>query len=414
MKPRRFHVVGAGVSGLAAAVRLAANGNEVCVHEAAGFAGGRCRSHSDDTIGTIDNGNHLLLSGNHAALAFLDMVGAGDSLLRQERAVFPFVDLQSGERWQLDLGGGVLPLWLLFSGRRVPDTDVFDYLSLARLIWCRRDMPVAAVVSCSGKVYDRLLRPLLTAALNVEPGEASALLVSRLLLESVAAGGRACRPLIVRDGLTATFVDPALNFLRRHGAAIRFHDPLRGLKFGEGRTRSLTFAHETVELSGGEAVILAVRPDSAVSLLPGIVAPDDFRPILNFHFRHDSDGTLPAMTGVTGGLSEWVFVYPNRISVTISNAVRLASEPREPLAKIVWNEIRTALGIPKEIPPFKAICERRATFAATPEQRARRPRAETQWRNLFLAGDWTDTGIPATIEGAVRSGNRAADLALAA
>ena len=84
--------------------------------------------------------------------------------------------------------------------------------------------------------------------------------------------------------------------------------------------------------------------------------------------------------------------------------------PREDLARTIWAEVATLTGLPAALPPWQIVRERRATFAATPAQDARRPDAETAWRNLVLAGDWTNTGLPATIEGAIRSGNRAAGL----
>ena len=99
--------------GLAAAVRLAGRGATVVVHEAAGQAGGRCRSYHDPALDmVIDNGNHLLLSANHAALAFLATIGAADSLVGPAAADFAFVDLASGERWTLRINAGRLPWWI--------------------------------------------------------------------------------------------------------------------------------------------------------------------------------------------------------------------------------------------------------------------------------------------------------------
>lgn len=411
---RRFHIAGAGLAGLSAAVRLAQAGESVTLYEATTVAGGRCRSHDDAEIGTIDNGNHLLLSGNHAALNYLETIGSRDRLRMQERAAFRFVDIQTGERWQLDLGSGVMPFWLLDPSRRVPETGVTDYLALAQLIWCYRDKPIAAVFSCTGKLYDRMLRPLLTAAMNVDPPEASAILTAALLRESVAAGGRACRPLIVKTGLSDTFIDPALAFLGRHGAAIHFGRRLRVGEFSDGRASALVFSSDRVELSQDDRVVLAVPPAAASAAIPGITVPNEFRPILNLHFKEERGSALHGMTGVTGGVSEWVFAYPGRVSVTISNAGRLIDLPREELAQTVWREVQRALDLDGPLPAWKIVRERQATFAATPAQQVKRPQAQTAWRNLFLAGDWTSTGLPATIEGAIRSGNKAAGLALAA
>src|SRR6202044_1711412 len=130
------HIVGAGISGLAAAVRLANANFAVHLHEATQQAGGRCRSYLDAATNlTIDNGNHLLLSGNRHALAYARSIGTEAGLVGPQRAQFPLVDLNAGKRWQLDLGDGRLPLWVFDSARRVPDTSLRDYLALMPLIW---------------------------------------------------------------------------------------------------------------------------------------------------------------------------------------------------------------------------------------------------------------------------------------
>jgi hypothetical protein len=148
------------------------------------------------------------------------------------------------------------------------------------------------------------------------------------------------------------------------------------------------------------------------ALLPGLSAPDAFNAIVNGHFRAVPPAGAPPMLGVIGGVAQWIFAFPDRISVTVSGANALAEEGREEIARAFWRDIVAVHGGPDEPPPWRIVKERRATFAATPEQNARRPAARTRWRNLALAGDWTATGLPATIEGAIRSGHAAAQLAL--
>jgi squalene-associated FAD-dependent desaturase len=411
---KTVHIIGAGISGLSAAVRLANANYRVHVHEATQQAGGRCRSYFDAATNlTIDNGNHLLLSGNRHAVAYATSIGTGAGLVGPKRAQFPFVDLTTGQRWQLDLGDSRLPLWIFDEARRVPDTGLFDYLALMPLVWAAQSKLVGDCIPCKGTLYQRLVQPLLLAALNVDPPEGSAGLAGAVVRETLLAGGMACRPLIAREGLSAVLVEPAIKLLQGKGADIQFGHELRAFGMTANSVGELKFGDDTVAVEPDDAVVLAVPPRPAAALLPGLKTPTKFRAIVNAHFRFDPPKGMPPILGVVGGLVEWLFAFPQRLSITISNADRLVEMPREELAQAIWRDICKAAGIAGELPPWQIVRERRATFEATPEQNALRPGASTAQKNLFLAGDWTDTGLPATIEGSVRSGNRAADLVLA-
>ena len=411
---KTVHIIGAGISGLSAAVRLANANYRVHVHEATQQAGGRCRSYFDAATNlTIDNGNHLLLSGNRHALAYARSIGTEAGLVGPKRAQFPFVDVSTGQHWQLDLGDSRLPLWVFDEARRVPDTSLLDYVALMPLIWAAPGKLVGDAIRCEGTLYQRLVQPLLLAALNVDPPEGSAGLAGAVVRETLLAGGQACRPLIARDGLSTVLIEPAIKLLRDKGASIRFGHELREFAMSADGVGQLTFGDDTVAVEPGDAVVMAVPPRAASSLLPGLKTPSKFRAIVNAHFRFDPPKDMPPILGIVGGLVEWLFAFPQRLSITVSNADRLVDMPREELAQAIWRDICKAGGVRGELPPWQIVRERRATFEATPEQNALRPGASTKWKNLFLAGDWTDTGLPATIEGSVRSGNRAADLVLA-
>jgi squalene-associated FAD-dependent desaturase len=411
---KNAHIIGAGVSGLSAAVRLANAGYQVHVHEATQQAGGRCRSYFDAATNlTIDNGNHLLLSGNRHAVAYARSIGTEAGLVGPKSAQFPFVDISTGQRWKLDLGDTRLPLWVFDSARRVPDTGLSDYLALAPLVWAGTDKLVGKTIPCKGTLYQRLVQPLLLAALNVDPPEGSAGLAGAVVRETLLAGGQACRPLIARDGLSAVLIEPAVKLLQEKGASIQFSHELRAFGMSDGRVNELKFGDGAIALGLDDVVVMAVPARPAATLLPGLKTPSKFRAIVNAHFRFDPPPGAAPILGVVGGLVEWLFAFPQRLSVTISNGDRLVDMPREQLAQAIWSDICKAAGVSGELPPWQIVRERRATFEATPEQNALRPGPVTQWKNLFLAGDWTDTGLPATIEGSVRSGDRAADLVLA-
>jgi hydroxysqualene dehydroxylase len=408
---RTVHIVGAGLAGLSAALKLSGRGERVIVHEATAFAGGRCRSYHDATLGmTIDNGNHLLLSGNHAALDYLRDIGAADRLVGPQTAEFLFADVASGERWTLRINDGRLPWWIFDPARRLPGTRSLDYVPLVRLLWARRGKSVGEIISCKGLLYQRLVEPLLLAALNIDPPHGSAKLASAVIRETIAAGGRACRPLVARDGLGSTLIEPALETLQHRGAVVRLEHQLRALRFAADRVEALDFGKETIVLTANDAVILAVPPYAAASLVRGLEVPTEFRAIVNAHFRIEPPAGAPPILGVLNGTVQWIFSFPGRVSITISAGDGLIDSPREELAKKIWSDVSRVTGLPPVLPPWQIVRERRATFAATPAQDARRQRAKTQWRNFVLAGDWTDTGLPATIEGAIRSGNRAADI----
>jgi len=414
MRKPKIHVVGAGLAGLAAALRLVESRlgtrHDVIVHEAAGQAGGRCRSYYEPTLGlTIDNGNHLLLSGNWAVKSFLKSVGNENGLEGPSEARFPFVDLKTGQSWVLHPNEGPFPWWILMKDRRVPGTSAADYLELMKLVRLKEDRPLKEVIRCQGRLYERLWQPFFLAALNTGPEDGSALLAAAITRETLMKGGRHCHPLVASKGLSEAFIDPALATLEKQGAQIRFQHRLRRLVLNEREVTALEFDGETIPLEPGDRLVLAVPSWVAESLLPGLAVPQTYRAIVNAHFKIAPPAGSPPILGVVNGLVEWLFAYPDRLSVTISGADRLLDVGRETLAEQIWADVTKLTQIAAPLPPWQIIKEKRATFAATCDEERRRPGARTRFANLSLAGDWTATGLPATIEGAIRSGYRAAD-----
>jgi squalene-associated FAD-dependent desaturase len=406
------HVIGAGLSGLAAAVNLSDRAG-ITVYEATGQAGGRCRSYFDHATNlTIDNGNHLLLSGNHAARSYLRTIGTEDRLIGPAHADFPFVDRASDERWTVRINDGPLPWWIFDKSRRVPGTKISEYVALAKLAFPRGRATVGEVATLSGPLYDRLVQPLLLAALNIDPPKGCARLAAAIIRETLLKGGQACRPLIAREGLSHAFVEPGIAFLSSRGAQVQLNRELREIHFDHDRVSALAFEGAVVEVGARDAVVLAVPPYAASALVPDLQTPSSFHAIVNAHFRIEPPAGFPPIIGVLNATTEWIFGFPGRLSVTISGADRLLQTPREELARTIWGEVASVAGLSADLPPWQIVRERRATFAATPENDAKRPGTKTRWSNLFLAGDWTATGLPATIEGAIRSGQRAADLVM--
>jgi hypothetical protein len=228
---------------------------------------------------------------------------------------------------------------------------------------------------------------------------------------SLALGGKASLPRIASPTLAAAFIDPATAWLEAHGAPVALGRRLRSIETAGDRVTALDWGAGPEPVAADEAVVLAVPSWVAKGLLPTSACPTrsirSSTPISRSRRRR-----APLMLGLLGATGQWLFAFEDRISVTVS-ADDIVDHDREELAYRFWDEIQRAYGFAAPMPAWQIVKEKRATFSATPEQDAKRPPARTRWRNLFLAGDWTATGLPATIEGALRSGETAARTVLA-
>ncbi|MEJ0016337.1 MAG: hydroxysqualene dehydroxylase HpnE [Acetobacteraceae bacterium] len=405
------HVVGAGLAGLSAALALTDAGCAVTLVEAAPVAGGRCRSYFDRELGIrVDNGNHLLLSGNRAAFRYIDDIDARHTLAMPDKPCFPFMDLASGTRWTVRPNGGRIPWWVLSRQRRAPGTHATDHLALLRLRRITTDATVEASLRHDA-FYRRLIEPLAIASLNTPSNVALVRLFNAVVADTLFKGGNACIPAVPREGLSESLVDPALARLAERGCAVLMGRRVAALRTVADRVSDLETTDGPVPV---ERVVLAVPPWVAADLLPDQRYPTEFQAILNIHFQVEARLDPPGFIGLIGGTAEWVFAKRDHVSVTISAANRMVDQDAESIARAVWPDVRTALDLDSAMPPWRVVKERRATVAATAAQERRRPGPRTALANLVLAGDWTDTGLPGTIEGAIRSGRTAAEVLLAA
>lgn len=412
------HVIGAGLAGLACALRCATAGRKVALYEAAGHAGGRCRSFADESLGTlIDTGTHIMVGAYASTQAYLADLDARHLVQEIAPAAFPFIDLARHERWVVRPSAGMIPSWIWTPGRRVLGAPLGEYARALKLARAREGDTVGDLVG-RGVLYERLWQPLAHAILNTDADEASAKLMWRAIALTFAKGEAACRPILFAGGLSPALVDPALAELKRRNAEVRFLSRLKAVRIQDKRATALQFAEGMLKIEPDDVVVLAVPPDAAAELIPGLIVPHEVRAILNAHFRLDARPELPGgypFVGVVGAESQWLFVRDNLLSITISAADKIIDQPAFELASRLWGEAARVMGRNLgRMPPWRVIKEKRATIAQTPAMLRLRPQPETGIGNLFLAGDWTDTGLPATIESAIRSGYTAAQLALAA
>lgn len=418
----RTHIIGAGLAGLSAAARLVEHGEDVVVYESAGQAGGRCRSFYDKHLERdIDNGNHLIMSGNTSAMQYLELIGARDPLIGPDTATYPFVDVKTGARWTVRLNDGLIPFWVFDKQRRVPDTNIWDYLKATPVMLAGPDKTVADIIDRENPLYERFWEPLTLAVLNTTPARGQAKMLASVIRETFMLGGQASMPRVARDGLGPSFIDPAVQYISGQGGIVRFGARLRNLWIEGGYASNLNFSDETINLGADDNVILAIPPTRLRQLLPEIRPPEDDASILNVHFRLPAPpdmaplGDSPFIACISS-LAQWVFVRDDVVSVTTSasNAIGVDDQPNDEVVAAIWRDVCKAFAL-REISydRVRVIREKRATPDQSPAGARRRLGSVTQISNLFLAGDHTDTGVPATIEGSIRSGERAAKLVMA-
>ncbi|MCK8787976.1 FAD-dependent oxidoreductase [Roseomonas sp. NAR14] len=399
---RTVHVVGAGLAGLAAALRLSRGGRRVVVHEASPQAGGRCRALPDGT----DNGTHALLGANRAALRFLGEVGARDGWIEPEPDGLPVLDLASGEARRVGLSPRQ---WLRQPALRPPGLGLGGMGALLRLAG-GGDRAVGPAMAAHPALLRHLVDPLVIAALNTPVEEAGARWLAPVLRRLGRPG--ATRLFVAREGLGPDLIAPTLTTLALAGVELRHGARLRRLEQADGRATALDFGEDRIVVSPSDRVVLALPPWEAKRLLPALPAPERFAPILNLHYARVAAGPVRFL-GLLDALAQWVLVRPTGVSVTVSAADAAMDAPQEALMARAWAELRRAalaFGLPgpwpEAAPACRVVKERRATPRHGTGPAPAPPRLPLA--NLALAGDWTLPALPATIEGTIRSGEAAA------
>ncbi len=401
-----IHVVGAGVAGLSAAVTLRDIGSEIVLYEAAPQAGGRCRSWLDPKLGaTIDNGTHVVVGANHAVTEFVEAIGSADDLHWCDGGV-EFRDLQGEARWTISAATDVLRLSRQWGG------SLWREGACAMRLGCASaDGTIEACLAPGSLLAHRFWRPLARAVMNTDPAIASAGPFARVLRHTLARGPAAMRVGIVRHSLSACFIDPALASLRRADVTIHFGARLRAVESRGDDIIGLNFATSEVAVSPADRVILAIPPWDLGHCVPELAPAYQSSAIVNLHARVPMAAAphAPRLLGLVGGTAEWLVVRDDIVSATVSAADDLADRDASVIAAMLWRDVARALDLPAETPHrLRIVKDHRATPRQTPAFERLRPGATTRFRNLRLAGDWVEPGLPCTIEAAIASGVQAA------
>jgi hydroxysqualene dehydroxylase len=443
-------VLGGGFAGLSAATAAAEAGARAVVLEARPAPGGRAGAFTDPATGErVDNGQHVLIGCYHETLRFLRRVGAADLVGLQSDLAVDVVDA-SGRHSRLQCPRLPAPLHLLAGAWRWPALGWRDRLAVLGMRAALRPRPSGGATAGTGGAHDpagdpeqetvhawlrrhgqtpRLIEvlwePLAVAALNQSIDVAAAAPFATVLQRMFSGDRRDAALGLPRVPLDALYVEPSRSYVAARHGEVRVDAPARVHVNGHG-------CHVTVrgERLQAARVICAVPWYALAQVFaeaPAVLAPvleaaaaTAASPIVTVNLWFDRPVTDVPFVGLPGRTMQWVFdrralvgASASHVSLVSSGAESVVRCDNRQLIELAMRELRGALPAARQAVLRRGVVvrERRATFSVAPGQPPR-PSTDTPVPGLLLAGDWIDTGLPATIESAVVSGHRAAARAL--
>ena len=445
--PPEVVIVGGGFAGLSAATMLADHGIRVLVLEARGRLGGRATAFVDRETGEmVDNGQHVLFGCYRETFAFLRRIGADANVRIQSSLELPFI-ARAGNRSLLKCPSWPPPLHLLggiMQWTALPLRDRLSALRLAPAILRARSSSAARAAAADETVLSwlrargqtdvlitALWEPLAVAALNQPLADAAAAPFVRVLAEMFGRDPSSAALALPTKPLDQMYADPARTFIEARGGSVRTGALARVIAEGDRVSAVEVRQGDVNAATPGERitvdrVVAAVpwhatrnlfsRLPPALESLVSSAAAMRGMPIATVNLWYDRVVMDTPFVGLTGRTVQWIFdkrqVFgeaSSHLSLVVSAAEAIAALARDELIEIAIREVRDALPAAAEARLVRAsvIREKRATFSLSPGQPPR-PANRTAVDGLVIAGDWTDTGLPATIEGAVVSGHAAA------
>jgi zeta-carotene desaturase len=440
--PGEVLIIGGGFSGLAAGVALSEGGCRVRLLEQKPYLGGRARSFLDPTTGAVvDNGQHIFMGCYHATIRFLATIGTLDRVRFQPRLAIHFLD-RDGRLTGLQCRALPSPWHVLLGVLGSGSFGFHEKLEVLRLGTRLRRAKALGHGAAGLSVREWLSKLgqsealqrdfwdlLCIAALNEDPGVASAALFERVLRLALFTSPADSRLGIPAVGLSEVYVDAASAYIRARGGRVECGQGVAGFLVAGGQCRG-------VLLSGGEQieaeiVLSAVPAFQLAGLLPGeLIRLEPYfagviflrpAPIISINLWYDRAVTDLDFAGLRGGTAQWLFNKgkisgrnENYVSLVLSGAHHHIERSKQELLATAMLELGDFCPNAKSSNLLHSLVikERFATFSPTWEAEELRPPARTPVRGLYLAGDWTATGLPATIESAVQSGYTAAQAIL--
>ncbi|HSW55213.1 MAG TPA: hydroxysqualene dehydroxylase HpnE [Ignavibacteriaceae bacterium] len=421
---KKVIVIGGGFAGLSAAAYLAYKKYKVTLLEASPKLGGRAYSFLyKETNSVIDNGQHILMGCYFETLKFLSLIGAKENFHFQKRLEVNFVK-EGFQILSLKSFPFVYPINLLIAILRFEAISFSDRIGLLKvfikLLFLSSDKYLNMNIkewleteNQSRNVQDAFWRILAVGALNTSLEKASAKIFIDILKQIFLKGNRAATIVLPKYGLSESYCKNAEEFIVKNGGEIILSEPVEKIIISEDR---VTEIHSSKKVFLDFDFVISAIPAFALNRIIDdenkINIPDfKYSSILNIHLWLKENKIPEGFFGLINSTLHWVFNKGSHLNIVISDANELVNKSDEDLIQMVEDEMKKFFLLDSElIAGYKIIKEKRATFIPSNDIIDKRPTQETQIKNLILAGDWVNTGLPSTIESAVKSGRAAANL----
>jgi squalene-associated FAD-dependent desaturase len=412
-------IVGGGFSGLAAAVYLSNNNYQVELIESSPKLGGRAYSFTDkNTNSILDNGQHILMGCYKETLRFLNLINSKDSLNYQKSMEVNFLD-NEGKLHQLKTPRYFYPFNLLIAildYKALPVKDRYTIIKFCIKLFLTNperigESSVTKWLENEGQhnlIRKSLWEIMAVGALNCNMDDASPKIFGKILKQIFFTGNHSATIIIPAIGLSQVYCDDAVNFIKNKAGSVSTSETVQRVIVESDRVKSVITNKR--EIDNFDFVLFTIPPfaitriEGVPNAITEIAKRFKYSSILTFHIWIKNFKMVKPFYGLIDSRLHWVFDHGNYVTTVISDANNLINKGEQELFEIVKSELKKYLNISDEnIIDYKILKDKRSTFIPSPEIINIRPDSKTVLKNLFLAGDWINTKLPSTIEGAVVS-----------
>lgn len=419
-------IIGGGFAGLSAACYLAGKGIKVHLLEASPKLGGRAYSFNYQNQNTVvDNGQHIMMGCYKNTIDFLKLIGAENKISFQKSLKINFVE-RGGENHKLDSSKLFYPFNLLLAILNYTAVRFRERISILKLFAKiffsdpKKYKNISAAEWLGNeKQNERIIKSLweiiVVGTLNTTAENASAEMLIKILKVIFFTGRRSSVIVLPETGLSEMYCNDAKLFIEKNGGQISLSEKVSELEIEEEKIKKVVTNKDVY--SDFDFVISAVPFHSLKKIINKFENENlqemgiDYSPILTVHLWLDDNPFTEKFYGLIDSEIHWVFNHGKHITLVTSSANELVEMTDEEIAEIIYSELENYFPIFSQsfVTEKLILKEKRATFIPTVELTERRDKLKFSYKNFFLAGDWINTGLPSTIEGAVLSGRAAAD-----